>query len=132
MDDKIKVVLEMTVSLTTQDVDDIMASALEGGINYWCSEAEVVEKLRAADWGHEQIARGGKLLLHLHEPFDESGTEVYELTLEKFVRGFKMWLENGGASSGAIVDEGIDTCTIDAVSSDTIIQYAVFGEPVFG
>lgn len=52
---------ERDVKLTVEDIDDIMVAALEGGINYWCSEAEVVEERRCADWGHEQIARGGAL-----------------------------------------------------------------------
>lgn len=49
---------ERDVKLTVEDIDDIMVAALEGGVNYWCSEAEVVEERRCADWGHEQIARG--------------------------------------------------------------------------
>ena len=44
---------ERDVKLTVEDIDDIMVAALEGGINYWCSEAEVVEERRCADWGHE-------------------------------------------------------------------------------
>lgn len=42
---------ERDVKLTVEDIDDIMVAALEGGINYWCSEAEVVEERRCADWG---------------------------------------------------------------------------------
>ena len=34
---------EINVELTQQDIDDIMAAALEGGINYWAGEAEVIE-----------------------------------------------------------------------------------------
>lgn len=132
MDDKFEMKVQLTLTITAQDIDDIMANALEGGINYWCSEAEVVEECRVADWWHEQIARGGKLLLHLDEPFDEEGTEVYELTLGKLLVGIKMWAENGGPASGAIIDGGIDTCMVDDVASDSIIQYAVFGELVFG
>ena len=30
------------VKVTAEDIDDIMCSALEGGINYWCCKAEVV------------------------------------------------------------------------------------------
>lgn len=44
--------LERTVKVTQQDIDDIMVSALEGGIDYWCGEAEVIEDKRVADWGH--------------------------------------------------------------------------------
>ena len=32
---------ERDVKLTVENIDDIMVAALEGGINYWCSEAEV-------------------------------------------------------------------------------------------
>ena len=62
---------ERDVKLTVEDIDDIMVAALEGGINYWCSEAEVVEERRCADWGHEQIARGGALVLHDVEDIDD-------------------------------------------------------------
>ena len=72
---------ERDVKLTVEDIDDIMVAALEGGINYWCSEAEVVEERRCADWGHEQIARGGALVLHDVEDIDEK----WELDLEKFL-----------------------------------------------
>ena len=37
---KFEVHAEITARLTQQDVDDIMVSALEGGINYW-GEIEV-------------------------------------------------------------------------------------------
>lgn len=33
---------QIEVNMTQQDIDDIMVAALEGGINYWCREAEVV------------------------------------------------------------------------------------------
>lgn len=39
---------EINVKLTEQDIDDIMVAALEGGINYWCGEAEVIEEKRVA------------------------------------------------------------------------------------
>ena len=77
--------LERTVKVTQQDIDDIMVSALEGGIDYWCGEAEVIEDKRVADWGHEQIARGGVLILH-----DAESNDKWELTLEKFLNGVKL------------------------------------------
>lgn len=119
---------EINVELTQQDIDDIMAAALEGGINYWAGEAEVNEDKRVADWGHEQIARGGVLVIH---DIEDPG-ETWELTLEKFLNGFKLWVENGGDEYGAIEDGKVDCCNIDASCADAIVQYALFGEPVFG
>lgn len=118
---------EIHVTLTEQDIDDIMVAALEGGINYWCDEAEVIEEKRVADWGHEQIARGGVLVLH-----DAESDDTWELNLEKFLNGFKLWVEAGRDQYNAIEDGKLDCCNIDAGCADEIVQYALFGELVFG
>ena len=133
MDKKYEVTAELKVTLTAQNIDDIMVGALEGGINYWAGEAEVIEEKRVADWGHEQIARGGVLMLHDIEDPDE----VWELNLEKFLNGFKLWVESGGDRYGAVQGEAggaivVDCCEIDAGCADEIIQYALFGEVQFG
>lgn len=131
---KFEVKAELHFSLTQQDIDDIMVAALEGGINYWAGEAEVVEEKRVADWGHEQIARGGVLVIH---DIEDPG-ETWELTLEKFLNGFKLWVEHGGHAicakedNGTIEEGGVDTLGIDAACADEIVQYALFGEMVFG
>ncbi len=116
---------ELHAKVTTEDIDDIMVSALEGGITYWCDEAKVVEEKRVAEWGHEQIARGGVLVLHDYQEGDS-----LELNLEKFLAGLKMYIENGGAD--CVFYDGIDTSKIDAGMADSIVQYAVFGELVYG
>lgn len=119
---------EIEVNLTQQDIDDIMVSALEGGINYWCREAEVVEEKRCGDWGHEQIARGGSLILH-----DAESPDKWELTLEKFLNGVKLWLQNGDDRYHALQKDGtLDTCNVDGEMADLIVQYAIFGEVIFG
>ena len=116
------------IELTVQDIDDIMCSALEGGITYWCNKAGVIEEKRVADWGHEQIARGGILLLH-----DAEDGSVAELTLAKFVNGFRLWVENGDDEYGAVAADGtVDCCKIDGNMADRIVQYALFGEVQFG
>ena len=129
MDEKIFTVkAEINVKLTQQDIDDIMVAALEGGINYLAGEAEVIEEKRVADWGHEQIARGGVLVIHDIEDPDEK----WELTLEKFLNGFKLWVEDGGDQYGAVQGSEVDCCNIDAGCADAIIQYALFGEVMYG
>ena len=125
MNKKFTVRPQIEVNLTQQDIDDIMVSALEGGINYWCSEAEVVEEKRCSDWGHEQIARGGVLILH-----DAENSDKCELTLEKFLNGVKLYFEDGCHIQ--VEDGCIDTCDIDANDADCIIQFALFGEVVYG
>ena len=113
--------------LTEEDIDDIMCCALEGGINYWCCEAEVVGEY-LGEYGSEQISRGGKLKLH-----DAESDDVWELTLDKFLKGFKLWIENGRDEYGALKSYGgVDTGEIDATCADEIVQFALFNEIVFG
>lgn len=60
-------------------------------------------------------------------------TEWYELDIEKFIQGFRLWLENGGDCYGAVSGDGkVDCGEIDAGCADAIIQYALFGDLVFG
>ena len=122
-----EVTATQNIFLWVQDIDDIMACALEGGINYWADSADVIEEKRVADWGHEQIARGGVLMIH-----DFEDDAIHELTLEKFLTGFKLWFENGGDNCGAVSANEVDCGMIDAGDADCIIQYALFGEVVYG
>lgn len=122
---KIKVVHEIIV--TQEDIDDIMSSALEGGINYWCCKAEVVGEYLGT-YASEQIARGGTLLLH-----DSEGDDVYELTLEMLLDGIGQAYEENYFSEYEWCDgQTVDTCQVDAEVADVIVQLALFNEIVFG
>lgn len=129
---KFEVLVQIRAALTQQDIDDIMVSALEGGINYWCRRV-VVQGDYLGEYASEQISRGGKLAVWLDEPFEEDKT-CYLLDLDKFLAGFKLWLEKGGDSYDAIdySDGSVDCGQIDANCADEIVQYALFGELVFG
>ena len=136
---KSRVVAEMLVDIkltvTEEDIDDIMCSALEGGINYWCDIARVPEGKRVADWGHEQIARGGELQIHVIEPFAPDDTEWYTLNLGKFLEGLRAFAQDPSCSNDCLEEFGSErllaTGNIDADCADTIIQYALFGEIVY-
>lgn len=132
----VKIKVEMNVRITQEDIDDIMCTALEGGINYWCRKAEVVGEY-LGEYGSEQIGRGGTLKLH-----DSEEDAVYELDKEKLIDGIKMYLEDPekpydilesasdsvGCSKGEFV---LDCCMVDAVVADMIIQYALFRTIVY-
>ena len=124
---KFEVKVEIRVELTQQDIDDIMVAALEGGINYWCDEAAVEGGEYLGKYASDQISRGGTLL-----PHDTDEDAYRKLDLEKFLKGFKLWLENGGDQYGAVQGHEVDCCNIDAGCADEIVQYALFGEVVYG
>ena len=129
---KFEVRAEITARLTQQDVDDIMVSALEGGINYWCKRI-VVQGEYLGEYASEQISRGGQLAVWLYEPFDDDKT-CYSLDLDKFLAGFKHWLENCYANCDVVdsTDGSVDCGQIDATCADEIVQHALFGDLVFG
>ena len=124
---KFEVVAEIRARLTQEDIDDIMVGALEGGINYWCREAEVVGEY-LGEYASEQISRGGALTL-----YDAESSDKWTLDLEKFLNGVKLWLQNGDDRYDALQGDGtLDTGEIDGEMADMIVQYALFGEVVFG
>ena len=127
--DPVVLKLELEVVVTQEDIDDIMAGALEGGINYWCGEAEVVGNY-LGEYASEQISRGGQLIL-----YDIEEDETYTLDREKFMKGLKMYFEKPHPYN--ILEEidnklRIDTCNADDTVCDMIIQYALFDDIVFG
>ena len=115
---------QIEVNLTQQDIDDIMVTALEGGINYWCRKAKVVGEY-LGEYASEQISRGGSLTL-----YDAESSDKWELTLEKFLNGVKLYFEQG--CHVQVEDNSIDAGDIDANDADCIVQFALFEKAVFG
>lgn len=126
--------VSFAVVVTPEDIDDIMCTALEGGITYWCNRAKVVGDY-LGEYGHEQIARGGELEMHVVEPFDEEDTEWYTLTKEKLLKGLEAYLKeprHGDFLEFVDHELKLDTCNVDANVADSIVQYALFGEEIYG
>ena len=126
---KTELKVELVVEVTDEDIDDLMCGALEGGINYWCNEAEVVGDY-LGEYASEQISRGGQLKL-----YDCEDDEVYELDKEKFLKGLEMYIKNPTADNILEQIDGVmklDCCNADAYVCDAIIQYALFGEVIYG
>ena len=78
-------------------------------------------------YGHEQIARGGSLML-----YDAESSDKWELTLDKFLRGLALAIESGASVTIDVESGYIDTSDVDAECADLIIQFALFGDLVFG
>lgn len=118
------------VVITAEDIDDIMSSALESGISYWCSRAIVVGKYYG-DCASEQISRGGILIL-----LDGISGEPLKLTQENFMAGLTKYLENSlhpdTLYTGPNGEWLINCGQIDGPAADMIIQLAVFGTIYYG
>lgn len=123
--------VELEVMVTAEDIDDILCGSMEGGSNYWCDRVEVIGDY-LGKYASEQISRGGKLRFHVDEPFDDEDTEWYEMDQEKFLHGFQEWLNNYPDVSSCLHKNELDCGQIDAGMADSIVQYAIFGEVMFG
>lgn len=125
--DRVQVVLQIII--TQEDIDDIMVSALEGGINYWCGKVEVDGKY-LGEYASEQISRGGTLILH---DIEEDRNEL--LTKEKLLQGIRMYAElpkHGDIFEVIDHELHIDCGMVDAEVADAIVQYAIFSEIFYG
>lgn len=111
--------------VTSEDIDDIMCAALEGGINYWCRKAEVVGEY-LGDYASEQISRGGTLIL-----YDAESSDKWELNIEKLLFGIEKAIEEWYEYEW-FEDGRLETSQIDAEIADGIVQLALFDEIVFG
>ena len=118
----------LSVVVTQEDVDDIMSAALDSHfVQRWCSEVKAVDRY-LAEYASEQISRGGELWFYNIE--DES---YYWLTLESFAKGLKLYLaENDSVINNHGTEAILDVANIDEEAADMIIQYAIFGEIVYG
>ncbi len=122
---------KFTIRVSNEDIDDIVCTALEGGINYWCNSAEV-EGEYLGEFASDQISRGGTLKL-----YDAESDDVWLLDKPKLLNGISKAITNGFLLEyeWAKFDNEIitlDTCQIDAEVADAIIQYALFGKIIFG
>ena len=113
------------VVVTEQDIDDIMATALEGGINYWCRKVEVDGEYLGT-YASDQISQNGVLKL-----YDADDDASYVLTLELLLKGIDLAITEGYATDW-FEGNHIDTCNIDAEAADVIIQFALFGDVIYG
>lgn len=114
------------IELCEEDIENIVVTALEGGINYWaCLETEpwFVEGQGPVSTQVTQRLLNGKSI-RFYDAEDMTTGDDWVLTLDKLLAGIKQELESEARNLSDI--------EFDAANADCIIQYALFGELVFG
>ena len=117
--------VSLSAEITGEDIDDIMCTALEGGICHWCGYTEVVGKY-FSKYAHEQISRGGILRLYEFET-----AKSFDLDRDKFIQGLRLFIEHGHGDLVNLKNNRIDPADFDAECANMVVQYAVFGEIVY-
>jgi hypothetical protein len=120
----------MKKDLTEKDVENIMVTAIEGGIGYWAKlhndKPEWSEKPSdepASTWAAKLLIDGKEVIFSETETEEDDEHELV-LTLEKLIKGVE--LNATHRKWDADIDNG------DATTADCIVQYAIFNEVVYG
>ena len=123
------------VKISEQDIEDLMVTAIEGGIGYFAcldnrSEIYVLapKDEPVAVTAASILNKGGGVTF-----LDTEDNSVeWVLTKEKLLRGVQKFLEED-VNIVLYIDNGeLDMCMIDADHADRIVQYALFGDLVYG
>ena len=113
--------VKKVVRVSIEDIEDVLVGAFEGGSNYWLEKVIVKDNdYKGCKYSSDVIGRGGELILRTTEG------EKNLLTQAKMIDGFQKYLDNNG------MDYPFDYGQPDAYTYDTILQYELFGELVYG
>jgi len=109
------------ITIKEEHIDDLMVTALEGGINYWCSDVFIIDNPNKCSFASEVVAYGGEIKLITFE-----GVE-FKLNRDLVVQGIKKAMEHFEYDSfNNLMNEH------DAITADVIIQFTLFDKIVFG
>lgn len=123
--------LTKKITLTEEDLSDILCSCIEGGSNYWAQiqnygkdweevektlpEGHTIEDHIMAMWN-----KGYDLVI-----LDVEEDELHYIPFTRFIDAIQSVINDGTWETGDIWD-------VDGYVGDCIMQYATFGEVVYG
>ena len=107
------------IEVTEDHLDSILVGCFEGGSNYWIRKIEVAkDDYKGKKRASECVAAGGELWIYT------DGDGMHRLTKPSLIQGLQMYLDE---STYQYWPDGSDAQTYDL-----ILQYALFGEIVYG
>lgn len=119
-------IYEIKTSVTGEDIENIVVTALEGGIGYWAS-LDTVPEWDAIPEGLPMSQYATQLLLEgktIGFTDTEDDDERWQLDLQKLLKGIGLNMKERPHDA--------DLGNMDSTTADCIVQYALFGEVVYG
>lgn len=123
--------IDVPFEITQEFIDDVLCTAFEGGITHWCDKVVVRDNdYKGGEYASEVVSRGGVVDIVVDDgEFIDIDEYKEGLNLERFINGYKLYTQ-------WCLDRKIEILTdpaeIDAEIADIIVQFAVFGEIIFG
>lgn len=134
---------EAKIVLQRDELMDILTTALEGGIGYWrcldntCKTWEKAKKQVKEAKGDDfyvedimiQVLENGDEVMFLDAEGDpeDPETEIYKFDIIGLKKGLELFTKERG-NPQKMLEDGV----FDAVEADCLIQYACFGDVIFG
>lgn len=119
------------IGLTEEDISDILCACIEGGCNYW---AQIQNEGEQWDEIEDKLSNDHTIEDHIMAMWDE-GYDLIILDVEDDVLhciSFERFLD----AIQSVIDDGTwdgeDVCDVDGIIGDCIMQYATFGEVIYG
>lgn len=112
------------------DLASIMCSAIEsGGINYWVHHVTIETMPTPVPYLAYVVPAGGSITIYEDEEGEDGKPKPHLLTREKLIEGLQKWLDWRSKHGW---DIALDPSCWDTSDADCIIQFAIFGEVVYG
>ena len=134
-DKKYEVEVRATISLTSENIEDLVVTALNGGIGYWAildnsrPEFRAMPENECVDaWTAKILMDGG--VVYLIDVEDHS--TVWAWTLGNLLEGIRQFIEGGYDRHGAFSPTEVEMGNVDADCADAIVQLGLFGRLEFG
>ncbi len=149
--------INIPIQITLNVINDILAIAIEGGINYWCSYytghssglPDLPENKVEIDYNWEHLTYGGEnAYLTFYEDVSDRNSENFDsdgnykwtdnqhvLKKDNLYQGIEKWIQKNPQTVEIIWEKRIQTLemgNLDAGDCDQIIQYALFSELKYG
>jgi len=133
MEKTFKAVVHDECTFTSGQLNDIMVTALEGGIDYWCTKVRIKlnknnrkyqgvsnENQCKVTYASDVIGYGGTLILT-----DDETKEEFELNANKLIKGIQEYC--------SVYKENLSWFMIilDSHVADNVIQYGLFNKIVY-
>ncbi|WP_206459416.1 hypothetical protein [Anaerovorax sp. IOR16] len=125
---KKSLVIQIEKIITYSDIENIVITALEDGIGYWAclnntttEWNEKPENMPISQWATELLLTGKSIT------FDDAEWDNFKdekLNLEKLLKGIALNIQER--------PDDCDLDNMDATTADCIIQFALFGEVIYG
>lgn len=109
--------IQVPIKVDNEDLSNILFSAFCSA-KYWLYDRNI-DYINDLEY---------KLLVPVTD--DDSEFEEYTLDKDKLLKGLTQYISEYGIAS--LEDGRINTCVLDSCDCELILQYALFGEQVFG